>query len=520
MSSTPTGPTPTPDRRKAEAVETDGTAPDTPTHDVPADGVDTEPVEPVESLAPAEPAAAPAGGLTSDERAELVRLRAQVAATQALPQSVVLTTAEPARRHRGRWAGAIVLLLIAALLAPLSALANWSRSTLLDQDKYLAMVAPLAKDPAVQKEVSLRITNAVFEQLKVKQLTAQTLDAIAARPRVAGVADQLPVQLSTFAEPISNAIYGFTEDQVAKLVASSAFQDAWVAANREAHAGLVAALTGQTSTNGVVVSKGQVAVNLGPFIEQIKPILIQRGVPFADKIPVVNAQFVVLQSEALAQAQSAVRLLDLLRVVLPVLALLALVAGVALAPAHRRALVIGASMIVGTLVLLLLSVQIGRALYLDDLEKVLLVPQVATVLFDDVTTPLRVWVRSSAMLFLLIALAAWAAGPSSAARAVRSVPARLSGMTSAPTGALGSASRFVAHNVVVLRAVVGGLAVLAVLVGDRPSAGTLLLIAVLTALALVVLEVLRRWGAGGAGDDALGDAVVPDEAVAAPGAPA
>ncbi len=180
--------------------------------------------------------------------------------------------------------------------------------------------------------------------------------------------------------------------------------------------------------------------------------------------------------------------------VLPVLAILALIAGVALAPARRRALVIGASMIVGTLVLLLLGVQLLRALYLDDLEKALLVPRVATVVFDDVTTPLRVWVRSSAMLFLLIALAAWAAGPSSAAAAVRSVPARLSALTSTPTGALGSVARFAARNTVALRAAVGGLAVLALLVGDRPSAGGVLLIAVLAALALTVVEVLRRWG--------------------------
>jgi len=379
-------------------------------------------------------------------------------------------------------------------------------------------VAPLAKDPAVQEEVSRRITNAVFEQLKVKQLTTQTLDAIAARPRVAGVTENLPVQLSTFAEPISNAIYSFTEEQVSKLVASSAFQDAWVAANREAHAGLVAALTGQTNTGAVVVSQGQVAVNLGPFIEQIKPILIEKGVPFADKIPVVNAQFVVLQSDSLAKAQSAVRLLDLLRVVLPVLALLALLAGVALAPARRRALVIGASMIVGSLVLLLLGVQVVRALYLDDLAKSLLVPRVATVVFDDVSTPLRVWVRSSAMLFLLIALAAWVAGPSSAARAVRSVPTRLSGLTSTPSGPVGSVSRFVAHNTVLLRAVVGGLVVLALLVGDRPSAGTVLLIAVLAALALTAVEVFRRWGRDaevGAVDTASDVGVPPP-----PGAPA
>jgi hypothetical protein len=158
-------------------------------------------------------------------------------------------------------------------------------------------------------------------------------------------------------------------------------------------------------------------------------------------------------------------------------------------------------------------VQLLRALYLDDLEKALLVPRVATVVFDDVTTPLRVWVRSSAMLFLLIALAAWAAGPSSAAAAVRSVPGRLSRLTSTPTGALGSVARFAARNTVALRAAVGGLTVLALLVGDRPSAGGVLLIAVLAAVALTVVEVLRRWGAEAPEVD-------PVPAAAAPGAPA
>jgi hypothetical protein len=308
------------------------------------------------------------------------------------------------------------------------------------------------------------------------------------------------VELSSFAEPISNAVHGFTQGQVSKLVASTTFQDAWVAANREAHAGLVSALTGENTNAGVSVTQGQVSVNLAAFITAIKPVLVERGVPFADRIPVVNAQFVVLNSADLGRAQSAIRMLDLLRYVLPVLAILALVAGVALAPARRRALVIGASMVVGSLVLLLLGIQVLRALYLDDLEKVLLVPQVATVLFDAVTTPLRLAVRSTAMLFLVIAVGAWLAGPSHAAGAVRSVPRRLSGMTRQPTGALGSVSRFVAHNTVALRAAVGGLAVLAVLVGDRPSAGTVLLIAVLTAVALMVLEVLRRWG-GEAADD-------------------
>ena len=425
--------------------------------------------------------------LTTDERIELERLRAENEALAPAPTSPT--------RGRGRWAGAIALMLAAALVAPLSAVATWTHSTLLDTDEYVEMVAPLAENPAVQQEISARITNAVFEALGVEELTAQTLQAIGERPRVEGVTERLPVELGSFAEPITNAIHGFTLEQVSRLVASDTFEDAWVAANREAHASLVAALTGETRTAGVSVTDGRVTVSLAPFIQAIKPVLVERGVPFADRIPAVDAQFVLLESRTLANAQSAVRLLDLLRWVLPVLAVLLLVAGVALAPSPRRGLLIGASMVVVSLVLLLLSVQVGRALYLDDLESALLVPQVGQVLFDTVSMPLRLWVRSAAVLFLVIAIGAWAAGPSSAAAAVRSVPGRLAGATRRPTGALGSVSRFAHANATGLRLTVGGLAVLAVLVGDRPSAGGVLLIAVLVVLALTVIEVFSRWGA-------------------------
>ncbi len=308
-----------------------------------------------------------------------------------------------------------------------------------------------------------------------------------------GVTDTLPVDLTSFAVPLSNAVRGFTSEQVSRLVASDGFQDAWVAANREAHADLVAALTGQTSA-GVSVTDGRVSVNLAAFIEAIKPVLVERGVPFADRIPTVNAQFVVLDSANLGQAQTAVRLLDLLHTVLPVSAVLLLVAGVALAPSRRRALVVGSSMAVGSLVMLLLGVQVLRALYLGDLEQALLVPEAGEVLFDAVAMPLRLWVRASAVLFLLIAVGAWLAGPSSAARAARTLPSRLAGSTRQPTGALATGARFAAHNVSGLRAAVGGLAVLAILVGDRPSARGVLVIAVLVALALTAIEVLRRWG--------------------------
>ena len=256
----------------------------------------------------------PGAELTLDERAELEHLRALVAATQALPQAVAVAQPEPRRTHRGRWAGSMVLLLIAALLAPLSALATFTRSTVLDTDKYLAMVAPLAKNPAVQQEISLRITDAVFEQLKVKQLTTQTLDAIAARPRVEGVTENLPVQLSTFAEPISERDLrvhrgpGEQPRRVEHLPGRLGRREP-----RGARGPGLRPHRREHRRQRCRSARARCRSTSRPFITAIKPVLVERGVPFADRIPVVNASFVVLNSDNLGTAQTAIRLLDLLR---------------------------------------------------------------------------------------------------------------------------------------------------------------------------------------------------------------
>ena len=400
--------------------------------------------------------------LTTDERAELERLRAENAA---------LAAARPSRtRGRGRWAGAIALMLVAALIAPLSAVATWTHSNLLDTDEYVAMVAPLAENPAVQQEISARITDAVFEALRVEELTTQTLQAIGERPRVEGVTERLPVELDSFAEPITNAIHGFTLGQVSRLVASDTF--AGRVGRREPGGPRRASWPPSPARHGRgrhrhrrpgvgqprAVHRGDQAgarraggAVRGPHPRRGRAVRPARE-PHPRQRPDRPAP---ARPPALGPAGAGDPAL--------------LAAGVLLAPSRRRGLLIGASMVVVSLVLLLLSIQVARALYLDDLESALLVPQVGQVLFDTVSMPLRLWVRSAAVLFLVIAIGAWVAGPSSAAAAVRSVPGRLAGATRRPTGALGSVSRFAHANTTGLRVTVGGLAVLAVLVGDRPE---------------------------------------------------
>jgi hypothetical protein len=70
-------------------------------------------------------------------------------------------------------------------------------------------------------------------------------------------------------EPIANGVEGFVRTEVEKVVASDAFSDAWLTANRAAHSALVAALTGQTG-EGVTIENDAVSINLGPIIQKVK----------------------------------------------------------------------------------------------------------------------------------------------------------------------------------------------------------------------------------------------------------
>ena len=84
---------------------------------------------------------------------ENARLRAE---TAAAPVVVV----QPPRRRRkvGRSTAAVVLILIGALLAPVAVVGSWARGLMVDTDRYVDTVAPIASDPLVQSAVSNRVT--------------------------------------------------------------------------------------------------------------------------------------------------------------------------------------------------------------------------------------------------------------------------------------------------------------------------------------------------------------------------
>ena len=63
-----------------------------------------------------------------------------------------------------------ILVILAVIVFTVSVPAAWGARTVLNTDRYVATVAPLADDPAVQQAIATRLTDEVFAALNVQEV--------------------------------------------------------------------------------------------------------------------------------------------------------------------------------------------------------------------------------------------------------------------------------------------------------------------------------------------------------------
>jgi hypothetical protein len=439
-------------------------------------------------------------GLSADERAELERLRAevaelrsQVATTPTVSDQDVILRPTPPRVRRQRWRSlvATLLIVVGCILAPLSVVAVWTKNLVTDTDRYVTTVAPLAHDPAIQSAVADKVTAEIFAQLDVTGITNQAIDALANR----GLPPLVATQLHALSGPLSSGVQSFVRTEVGNVVASDAFADAWVTANRAAHQALVATLTGQTG-QGITIANDTVSINLGPFIQVVKQRLTERGFDLASRIPDINPSFTILQSDAITKAQSAFSLLNALGNWLPIIALILLALGVYISKGHGRALVgAGLGLAVGMLVLGL-GIALFRSIYLNSLPLGILNHDAAASFYDTLVRFLRLGLRTVLVFGLIVALAGFLTG-----RSVTAVRAR-AGLTKGIAWLRGGAERagfrtgpvgaWVYTYKRVLRIAVVAIAALVLVFWDQPTGKVIIGITIGVLIALVIIEFLGR----------------------------
>ncbi|HEY2692237.1 MAG TPA: hypothetical protein VGJ50_27650 [Streptosporangiaceae bacterium] len=423
-------------------------------------------------------------GLSSDERSELERLRTEVADLRT-------QQARAPRRHRISWRTpvATVLIVIGCLLAPLSVLGVWTANQVSDTSRYIANIEPLIHEPAVQNALTDKITVAITSRLNVAARTDQAADLLTSKglPRVGSL-------LKTFGPSIASSVAGFIHGQVHKIVTGPRFARAWVQVNTVAHQVLVKALSGQGGA--ITVTNGQVTIDLAPFVNIVKQNLASRGFTLVNSLPPIHPTLALFSSRELVKAQGLYRLINSLKYVLPILALLLIAVGVYVARSHRRALIGAGLGFAASMLVLGAGLTIARTIYLNSVPNGVLPSDAAAVIFDTLVRFIRQALRTLLVVGLVVAIGAFFTGPS--VTAVRTRRGFSSGLAWVRAGGehaglqTGPVGRWTYAHRTGLRIGAVALAGLVFVFWGRPTGLVVILIVILLLVVLGLIELIGR----------------------------
>lgn len=320
------------------------------------------------------------------------------------PGAPVAPVAPPAKPRRARRVVSWALVVLFGLLVPLTLISGWAVTTITNTDRYVATMAPLARDKIITNYVADAATNALFDQLQVQD-------------KIAGV---LPKPAAFIAGPVTQQLHSFTETQMRRVTGSQAFINLWDRENRFTHATAVSLLTGG---NPPEVSKTRsLVVHLTPVITDGINKLDTKGVtvfnPIKDALRdnrILSLQLVSPQQLKAAQGyfKLAIDFRWILLIGTPLIGLLAILAGI-----ERRRVALRV-MIAGVLACLALAagLTIGRQFFVTNAGPVPIL--VATRIFDAMIHFLHRTLYITLGVFALLAIILWLVGDSTWAVAVR-----------------------------------------------------------------------------------------------------
>ena len=381
-----------------------------------------------------------------------------------------------ARRARLRRAAMVLLLVLGCGLTAAALIALWTRATVLNTDRYVDTMAPIAASPAVQ--------DAVADKLDTRITGAIDFNALAR--------EALPERADVLAPAITAGAESAIREGLDRFVASDRFQTLWEEANRRAHSRVVALLT--TGESGrLTLDDDTVSLDLSAAVDRLKERLRERGFNrVADAIPAsVDGRIPLLTSGGFASARKGIDLLKGLSIVLPLLALLCFAGHILMSRPRRRGWLRVALGLAVTGLLLLAAVGIARSAYLGAIDQNVLPRQAASDIFDALIGLLRTMLRLAVIVAIVLAAVSLLAG-TPMRRTVEAAGPRLRA-AGARVAADPRTLWLAEHRAAVQWSVVllGGLVLVA---WDNPTAGVVLIDAALIALAIWIVALLARGG--------------------------
>jgi hypothetical protein len=294
------------------------------------------------------------------------------------------------------------LVVLATLLLLVSSMTVWTKRQLLDTDAWTDSASQLLADDQIRGLLASRIADLLNQRIDVQAQLEQ----------------RLPPRAESAAPAVAAALESATARVVDTFLSTARAQTLWENINRRAHKAIVNVLEGKDA-GPISTAKGDVVLDLRPMIAQIATRL---GVEDRLKQGANpnTGEIVILRSDQLETAQTAVKVFRFLTVFLAIAVLVLYALAVYLAHPRRRIVLagVGTSLLLSGLILVIVR-RIAGNLIVDSLVKVEAnKPAVLTAWLVE-TNLLRDIAIALIAYGILAILAAFLAGPSRPATAIR-----------------------------------------------------------------------------------------------------
>lgn len=387
---------------------------------------------------------------------------------------------------RGRRFAAAALAALGLLLLPGAVMAHWATTQLVETERFVAALGPLADDPAVQDRIIVEVTALVDEQVDIDAVTSELLaglgEALELGPRAQAA-------LELVSAPIAAGVRSLVADVVTEVVRSDAFSAAWQRSVEVLHAQTIRLLAGSPDSLLALDRDGTLSLPLGPIVAEVRAALVEQGVPFAAAIPDVDRAIVIAEVPNLALARVLFQVGMTVGLWLPWITAALLVGAVLLAPRRPATLRTVGLIALGVTAALAVGFSLARtaiAAYVGPDSSA-----VAGAVFDAMTAYAVSVVLGLLALSVLVVLVGWWLGASGLAQRARAaLSARLAAGRAALGVAEGPVTTWLHARRAPLRFGIVVLAALPAVLLPPLSVLTVLASALLAAGLLVLLELL------------------------------
>jgi len=403
---------------------------------------------------------------------------------------------KPPRARRTRRITAWVLVVLTALLIPISVISIWAIRTVTNTDQYVATLAPLARNQVIVDHLAAKATDELFSTHIVQNK----------------VTAALPPKAKPIVTPIVAQVHNYVYGLALKVFESPKFGKLWDTLNRHTHDAVIDVLTGkQTPLTQKLEKGGGIVVNVTPALNDLINQANAKGVTLFNPLKPILTKgdklgVTVVSKSQVSKFTGLFNAIVTLKWAIPAVALALAAIGIALAVERRKTL-LRMAIGVGLVTLLLLAgLSLGRITFINQAGQSFN-RQVAASVWDIMLRFLKTDLRWMLLVSVLVALGAWLAGParyavwirSTCAKGGRWVATQARELTSGAGRAAAGSDRARRTGGWILEHV-GGLRIFGVVVaalflvfGGNLTGWSLLIILIVLAVYLGLLQLVAAW---------------------------